>query len=153
MDRSEKEETLNFYCNNIDDCANCELMKKYDRDTSEFTDQYSCIFHKMSDDMLNKCYNWYKELDQAACENAEAECCDKEPNIDMVNHPVHYTQGGIECIDALKAATVSKTGIEAVCTANAIKYLWRYEEKNGIEDVKKARWYIDRLIRELEEKE
>ena len=153
MSRSEKEETLNCYCNSIDDCDDCELMKKYDRDTSEFTDQYSCIFHKMSDDMLNKCYNWYKELDQAACENAEAECCDKEPNIDMVNHPVHYTQGGIECIDALKAATVSKTGIEAVCTANAIKYLWRYEEKNGIEDVKKARWYIDRLIRELEEKE
>ena len=153
MNRSEKEETLNFYCNNIDDCDNCELMKKYDRDTSEFTDQYSCIFHKMSDDMLNKCYNWYKELDTAACENAEDSCCNKEPNVDMVNHPAHYTQGGIECIDALKAATVSKTGIEAVCTANAIKYLWRYEEKNGIEDVKKARWYIDRLIKELEEKE
>lgn len=150
MDRSEKEETLNFYCNNIDDCDNCELMKKYDRDTSEFTDQYSCIFHKMSDDMLNKCYNWYKELDPAACENVEAKCCNKEPDIDMVNHPSHYTQGSIECIDAIKAATVSKTGIEAVCTANAIKYLWRYEEKNGIEDVKKARWYIDRLIKELE---
>ena len=150
MDRSEKEETLNCYCNSIDDCDDCELMKKYDRDTSEFTDQYSCIFHKMSDDMLNKCYNWYKELDPAACENTEAECCDKEHNADMVNHPSHYTQGGIECIDALKAATVSKTGIEAVCTANAIKYLWRYEEKNGIEDVKKARWYIDRLIKELE---
>ena len=153
MDRSEKEETLNCYCNSIDDCDNCELMKKYDRDTSEFTDQYSCIFHKMSDDMLNKCYNWYKELDKATCENAENSCCNKESNVDMVNHPSHYTQGGIECIDALKAATVSKTGIEAVCTANAIKYLWRYEEKNGIEDVKKARWYIDRLIRELEEKE
>ena len=150
MDRSEKEETLNCYCNSIDDCDDCELMKKYDRDTSEFTDQYSCIFHKMSDDMLNKVYNWYKELDPAACENTEGECCGKEPNVDMVNHPSHYTQGGIECIDALKAATVSKTGIEAVCTANAIKYLWRYEEKNGIEDVKKARWYIDRLIKELE---
>ena len=153
MDRSEKEEILNHYCNSIDDCDNCELMKKYDKDTSEFTDQYSCIFYKMSDDMLNKCYSWYKELDQASCENAEDSCCDKESNVDMVNHPSHYTQGGIECIDALKAATVSKTGIEAVCTANAIKYLWRYEEKNGIEDVKKARWYIDRLIRELEEKE
>ena len=153
MDRSEREEILNRYCNNIDDCDNCELMKKYDRDTSEFTDQYSCIFHKMSDDMLNKCYNWYKELDPASCENVEAKCYNEEPDIDMVNHPVHYTQGGIECIDALKAATVSKTGIEAVCTANVIKYLWRYEEKNGIEDVKKARWYIDRLIKELEEKE
>ena len=153
MSRSEKEETLNCYCNSIDDCDDCELMKKYDRDTSEFTDQYSCIFHKMSDDMLNKCYNWYKELDQAACENAEDSCCTKEPNVDMVNHPSHYTQGGIECIDCIKSATVGKVGIEAFCVGNAIKYLFRYEEKNGIEDVKKARWYIDRLIRELEEKE
>lgn len=150
MDRSEREEILNRYCNSIDDCDNCELMKKYDKDTSEFTDTYACVFDEMSDDMLNKCYNWYKELDPAACENDEGDCCNKESNVDMVNHPSHYTQGGIECIDALKAATVSKTGIEAVCTANAIKYLWRYEEKNGIEDVKKARWYIDRLIKEIE---
>lgn len=146
MSRSEKEKILNCYCDSIDDCDNCELMKKYDKDTIDFTDQYACIFDEMSDDMLNKCYNWLKELDPAACENTEA----KEPDVDMVNHPSHYTQGGIECIDALKAATVSKTGIEAVCTANAIKYLWRYEEKNGVEDVKKARWYIDRLIKELE---
>ena len=146
MGRSEKEEILNRYCDSIDDCDNCELMKKYDRDTSEFTDKYACIFDEMSDDMLDKCYDWFRDIRPTACENAEA----KEPDVDMVNHPSHYTQGGIECIDALKAATVSKTGIEAVCTANAIKYLWRYEEKNGVEDVKKARWYIDRLIKELE---
>ena len=146
MNRSKKEEILNCYCDSIDDCDNCELMKKYDKETDEFTDNYSCAFDEMDDKMLDKIYGWYKELDPVACENAEA----KEPDVDMVNHPSHYTQGGIECIDALKAATVSKTGIEAVCTANAIKYLWRYEEKNGIEDVKKARWYIDRLIKELE---
>ena len=70
---------------------------------------------------------------------------------DNVNHPVHYTQGGIECIDALKAATAGKTGIEAVCVANVIKYCWRYEKKNGLEDVKKAQFYINRLIKELEE--
>lgn len=150
MSRSKKEEILNSYCNSIDDCDNCELMKKYDKDTIDFTDQYACIFDEMNDEMLDKIYGWYKELDPAACENAETKCCSKKTGVDMVNHPSHYTQGGIECIDALKAATVSKTGIEAVCTANAIKYLWRYEEKNGIEDVKKARWYIDRLIEELE---
>ena len=154
MTRKEKEIILYHYCDNRTfNCTDCPLSKKYDKETNEYTDTYACVFDEMSDDMLNKCYNWYKELDPAACENAQAECCDKEPNADMVNHPSHYTQGGIECIDALKAATVSKTGIEAVCTANAIKYLWRYEEKNGIEDVKKARWYIDRLIKELEEKE
>lgn len=71
---------------------------------------------------------------------------------DNINHPSHYTQGSIECIDAIKAATVGKTGIEAVCVANVVKYLWRYEEKNGLEDVKKARWYLERLISELENK-
>lgn len=65
-------------------------------------------------------------------------------------NPQHYKNGEVECIDALKAATVNKSGIEAVCTANIIKYLWRYESKNGLEDVRKARWYLDRLIQEIE---
>ena len=154
MTREEKVEMLQYYCDNKNfTCIDCPLSQKYDKETDKYTDDYGCVFEDMDDEMLDKIYGWYKELDQASCENAEGICFDKEPNVDMVNHPSHYTQGGIECIDALKAATVSKTGIEAVCTANAIKYLWRYEEKNGIEDVKKARWYIDRLIRELEENE
>lgn len=65
---------------------------------------------------------------------------------DNVNHPKHYCQGGIECIDALAAATVGLSGIEAVCTANAIKYLWRWKFKNGKEDLRKAIWYITKLI-------
>ena len=69
---------------------------------------------------------------------------------DPVNHPDHYTQGGVECIEALKAATVGLEGIEAVCTANAIKYLWRWKQKNGAEDLRKAVWYINRLIGETE---
>ena len=70
---------------------------------------------------------------------------------DNANHPNHYTQGGVECIEALKAATSNLKGIEAICTANAIKYLWRWKDKNGIEDLNKAKWYIDRLIREIED--
>lgn len=65
-------------------------------------------------------------------------------------NPAHYKTGKVECIDALEAATVGKTGIEAVCTANVIKYLYRYEAKNGLEDVKKAQWYLNRLIAYLE---
>jgi hypothetical protein len=68
---------------------------------------------------------------------------------DNIN-PSHYKQGGVECIDALEAATVNLTGIEAVCTANAIKYLWRWKEKNGREDLNKAMWYINRLLHNLE---
>ena len=73
----------------------------------------------------------------------------KNPIKDNVN-PNHYKQGKIECIDAIKSATINKKGLEAVCTANVIKYLWRYESKNGIEDVKKAKWYIEKLIPELD---
>lgn len=150
MTRKEKVNALEDYCERCGKCASCELKNLYNEEADVFTDNYGCIFSDMSDDMLDKCYDWLEEINLTACVCAEAECCDKEPNVDMINHPSHYTQGGIECIDALKAATVSKKGIEAVCTANVIKYLWRYEEKNGIEDVKKARWYIDRLIKEIE---
>lgn len=71
---------------------------------------------------------------------------------DAIN-PTHYTRGSVECIDAIEAATVDKRGIEAACTANIIKYLWRYEAKNGIEDVKKARWYLERLLAHLDKAE
>lgn len=64
---------------------------------------------------------------------------------DAIN-PSHYKQGKVECIDALESATVNKTGLEAVCVANVIKYLWRYEAKNGLEDVRKAQWYLAKLI-------
>ena len=63
-------------------------------------------------------------------------------NIDNVNHPSHYTQGGIEVIDMI----VSMGDGEAFCRANAIKYLSRYKHKNGLEDLKKARWYLNKLI-------
>lgn len=69
---------------------------------------------------------------------------------DNVNSPSHYTQAGIECIDAITAAVSGKSGIEAVCVANVIKYLWRYELKNGVEDVKKAQWYLNRLVSEMD---
>ena len=69
---------------------------------------------------------------------------------DKVNHPSHYTNGKVECIEALEAATTGLVGIEAVCTANALKYLWRWKHKNGTEDLKKAKWYIDRLLKEAQ---
>ena len=65
---------------------------------------------------------------------------------DAVNQPAHYTQGEVECIEAIEAATIDKAGIEAVCVGNVIKYLWRYEAKGGRQDVQKARWYLERLL-------
>jgi Protein of unknwon function (DUF3310) len=74
------------------------------------------------------------------------------PPPSAVDHPAHYTAGSVECIEALAAATVGLEGIEAVCTANAIKYLWRWKRKGGLEDLEKAKWYIDRLILRTEKK-
>lgn len=73
---------------------------------------------------------------------------------EYVDHPDHYqTNNGIECIDAIAAATESLKGEEAFCTASAIKYLWRWRKKcKPVEDLKKAKWYIDRLINKMEEK-
>jgi hypothetical protein len=71
---------------------------------------------------------------------------------DRVEHPEHYTKGKIECIDAIEAATAGLIGIEAVCIAQVIKYVWRWKWKNGIEDLKKARWYLDKLMGKLDAK-
>lgn len=65
---------------------------------------------------------------------------------DKVRHPEHYSYAEIECIDAIKAATSELTGVEAFCVGNVIKYLWRYKHKNGLEDLKKARWYLNYAI-------
>jgi len=67
---------------------------------------------------------------------------------DMVNSPPHYNKAGIECIDAIAAATGD--GYEHYLQGNIMKYLWRYRYKNGTEDLKKAKWYLDKLIEEVE---
>lgn len=68
---------------------------------------------------------------------------------DNIN-PQHYRNGKVECIDAIESATVNKPGLQAYCVGNIIKYLWRYESKNRLEDVKKAQWYLNKLIEEME---
>jgi hypothetical protein len=67
---------------------------------------------------------------------------------DPIN-PSHYKQGGIECIEAIKAATGD--GFIGYVWGNVIKYLWRWPKKGGVDDLKKARWYLDRLIQEVGE--
>ena len=69
----------------------------------------------------------------------------RQADVDMVNSPPHYTSGDIECIDAIRAA-LGPEGFKAFCRGNAIKYNWRSSLKNGVEDIAKARWYMDKLI-------
>lgn len=68
----------------------------------------------------------------------------------VVDHPQHYTHGSIECIDIIRGVTADKAGIEAFCVGNVVKYLYRYQQKNGVEDVKKACWYLNKLVEVLE---
>ena len=67
------------------------------------------------------------------------------PFHNAVEHPIHYTQGDIECIDALEAA-LGPEGFKAYCRGACLKYLWRTEYKNGVEDLKKCEWYLKKLI-------
>lgn len=72
-------------------------------------------------------------------------------NKDMVNHPSHYqSESGLEVIDVIKAFTSNLTGIEATDTGNVLKYMCRWKNKNGVEDLKKAKWYLEHLIDNVE---
>lgn len=75
------------------------------------------------------------------------------PAKDMVAHPPHYqSDTGLEVIDVIEAFTADLKGIEATDTGNIIKYICRWNHKNGLEDLKKAKWYLSHLIKHIEEK-
>ena len=73
------------------------------------------------------------------------------PKSDNVNHPNHYkTKTGLETIQVIEAFTEGLKGIEATDTGNVIKYICRWKKKNGLEDLKKAQWYLNHLIDHVE---
>ena len=117
----EKKKVLEGLCENRDDCVNCPL-----KDTD-----IDCInFFECSDDAVEKAYNLAFGNEQPKEE---------------INHPDRYAGGKYECIKAM----VDVFGADAVkhfCILNAFKYVWRAEKKNGIEDIKKAVWYLNKYI-------
>ena len=70
---------------------------------------------------------------------------------DSVDNPAHYNKGGVECIDAIRGS-MSAEAFRGFLKGNVMKYVFRYEAKNGLEDLRKARWYLERLIGEVEGK-
>ena len=96
----------------------------------------SCIYNKEKccTENIERCaeyrYNptWTKEEIEAETD------CEKTG---AVNHPNHYNQGGIECIDAIRES-MKPEGFQDFCKGNVMKYIWRWREKGGIEDLKKA---------------
>ena len=68
------------------------------------------------------------------------------PATDLVNSPAHYASGGIECIDAIQASMTPEE-FQGYLKGNCQKYLWRYRDKGGVQDLHKANWYLHRLIK------
>jgi len=110
-------------------------VMKYKNGTGYLPKTRRGAFLEIPDENMDKLKPQYDDVDK--------------PN-DMVNHPSHYASGKIECIDAIEVATDGLDGIEAVCTGNAIKYMWRWKNKSGKQDIQKAIWYLKRLLKSME---
>lgn len=71
---------------------------------------------------------------------------------DNVEHPKHYTNGSIECIDAMISA-FGKEAVMIYCRVNAFKYIWRSDLKGHVEDIQKAAWYLRKYLELTEEEQ
>lgn len=139
IDREKYIEALKDVCKDCNGCENCPIGR------IEHNQKY-CIDH-----------NW-EEMDDYALKTLAGAAGivfeeDEEIVEDPVNRPSHYTSGGIECIDALEA---SMTPIEyaGFLKGQVFKYIWRYRLKGKpVEDLKKARYYLDHLIQIIEREE
>tara|TARA_R100000773_G_C4155125_1_gene75413 strand:- start:209 stop:508 length:300 start_codon:yes stop_codon:yes gene_type:complete len=95
--------------------------------------------------MMTSYMNIMKEIEEK-CEAAGKEAYG---NLDMINDPPHYNSGHIECIDAIQAA-LTTTEFRGYCKGNNLKYIWREHFKGEDEDLKKAAWYLERLLESIE---
>ena len=117
---------------------------------------HAIIMHERVDDIEGK-FNFIRlytnaEIKDLASRIVKLEgSIEKESNMknDNVNSPAHYRQGGIECVEAIKAS-MSQEGFRDYLKGNVMKYIWRYKHKGkAIEDIEKAIWYLNRLKDEL----
>ena len=150
MTIDEMRNRLDKYCKGFDLCSDdCRLCKSNDG---------SCIWKVLSDESTEDCY-WFlvnegliSKPEQPETNFVKVERKNEvEPTNDAVQHPSHYTQGGIECIDAIKAS-MTADGFCDYCKGNIIKYIWRWRDKGGVEDLRKASVYLDWLINAAEGK-
>nr|DAP21274.1 MAG TPA: nucelotide kinase [Caudoviricetes sp.] len=117
---------------------------------------HAIVMHERVNDIEGK-FNFIDRYTNAKIRNLASrieklqEVIEKGSNMknDNVNSPAHYRQGGIECIEAIKAS-MSEEGFRDYLKGNVMKYIWRYKHKGkAIEDIEKALWYLNRLKDEL----
>lgn len=107
-------------------------------DASSETRAMKSLADRLTFENINKASGQYMQLN--------SETGTMKP-VDNVNHPQHYqSKSGLETIDVIEAFTEGLVGGEATNTGNVLKYMCRWKNKNGLEDLKKARWYLNRLI-------
>lgn len=124
-------------------CENCEQYKKLEgKEPSE--DRNICLLGLYPGGI--KCLNNRKISDAQKA----IDCIDALDS--AVDKPTHYTSGAVECIDAIRSALGSE-GFKQYCKGNIIKYTWREQHKNGIEDLQKAAKYLEWLIAEMQKNE
>ena len=150
MTIDEMRNKLTEYCYGFIHCENgCRLRKP-----GGF-----CRWNDLSDESTEDCYHFLiaegliGKPEQPEINFVKVEQNDEvEPTNDTVQHPSHYTQGGIECIEAIRAS-MTADGFCDYCKGNIIKYIWRWRDKGGVEDLRKASVYLDWLINAADEKE
>ena len=79
--------------------------------------------------------------------NYNAKDITNDSDYNPVTKPYHYTQGDVECIDAIKASMTDEE-FKGFLKGNVMKYIWRYENKDKLQDLNKAKWYLEKLINE-----
>lgn len=115
-------EVVQSYCRLRHGCTGCRIKEICDLICGDF---------ERCQDECKRAYEIIKDLHK------------EQP--DNVNHPKHYETGKFECIDVM-VETQGEETVKAYCLCAAFKYLYRHNRKNGLEDIKKARWYLDKYI-------
>lgn len=140
MTIEEKAKMIEKYCDSMYSCSACPIGSK----------DGSFVCFSDWEDNPNAIDKNYEIIFGNASETNEDKAESKTE--DMVNHPSHYTSGGVECIDAITAA-LSKYDdpVDAWLVGQVIKYLWRAPLKSKYdEDIKKAQFYLNRLVEKID---
>jgi hypothetical protein len=128
----------------VKDCTTCQnhVGKKTLDDIPDIC--FPCVYSQAKTGYYT---NWTPIVNQDVTPEEEEEW----RHLDMVNSPKHYTKGGIETIDFI-LAKLGRDGTVAYCMGNVMKYTTRWKDKNGIEDLKKAQWYLKFAITLMDNK-
>ena len=152
MTIEEKAKKIEEYCNSNNYCSNCAIRNEC---TCDFIENVYERAKNVNNNSLSNIYDIERNYETIFGKTSETKDeKDKSKTEDMVNHPSHYTSGGVECIDAITSALSSyEDSVDSWLVGQVIKYLWRAPLKGKYEeDIKKAQFYLNRLVEKIDKK-